>query len=233
MDIKNKVVFITGATSGIGLETAKLLLDQGCKVSTVSINIPDNLDTEVILKNPNFLVTQGDIRTKEDVEKVIEETIDKFGSIDILVNNAAVAQNKNFEETDYPDWNFIIDVNIKGTLNVIKRVLEIMKEKKSGLIVNISSGAGFYGIEGLSIYSLTKAAIINLSQSLKDELSKYNIDVFTITPGSTDTGMFKTCFPDHEPKHTPNQVAQVIVKALKKEIIPDQNLIIDVFQHQK
>lgn len=231
INLLGKTVFITGATTGIGLETAKLFLKEGAKVAIFSIIVPKNPEIKGLKDNPNVLIFKGDIRNQKKVRSAIAKTIKKFGSLDILINNAAIAQRKDFIETTQKDWDQVIDINIKGTLNVTHQVLPKMLEKKSGMIINISSGAGLDGIGHLSLYSLTKAAVMNFSQSLHEEVRNSGIDVLTIAPGSTDTNMFKEAFPGHQPHHTPIQVAQIIVKASKKEIIPDDKLIVDVFYH--
>lgn len=231
MDNKNKTVFITGGSDGIGLATVKLLAQERFNVFSFSINSPAKEQKNDLEKNFSVEFFEGDIKKENQVKKGIKKAIKKFGGIDFLINNAGLAQNKEFLLTDQKDWDKIIDVNIKGTLNVTRNALDVMLKQRSGTIINISSGTGIYGVEKLSLYSLTKAALINFSQSLKDEVSKYNISVFTITPGSTATKMFEECFPGQKPHHTPEQVAEVILKSIKGEIIPDQRQIIDVFKH--
>jgi 3-oxoacyl-[acyl-carrier protein] reductase len=232
ISLKNKTIFITGATSGIGLETAKLVLTEGANVAIYSISIPpDSLDIAAFKKNSRALLIKGDICDQKAVRSAIFETVKKFGSIDVLINNAAIAQRKDFIDTSPKDWDDLIDVNIKGTLNVTRQALERMLEQKSGMIINISSGAAFNGIGHLSLYSLTKAAVMNFSQSLSEEVKAKGIDVLTVAPGSTDTEMFRQAFPEHKPHHTPRQVAEIIIKAAKKEIQPDDKLVIDVFYH--
>jgi len=231
ISLKNKTVFITGATSGIGLETAKLFLEEGANVVIYSITIPDLPEVKEVQKHPHAFVIKGDIQDKKAVAEAVKKSIKKFGQIDILINNAAIAQRKNFIDTTADDWDALIDVNIKGTLIVTHEVLKEMLAKKSGTIINISSGAAFDGIGHLSLYSLTKAAVMNFSQSLYEEVSNKGINVLTVAPGSTDTEMFRKAFPGHKPHHTPRQVAEIIVKAAKKEIHPDDKLVVDVFYH--
>lgn len=235
MKINNKTVFITGATTGIGLETAKLLLEERANVVIYSISIPKNPEINTLKKQKNILIIKGDIRNKKSVKSALKKTTKKFGKIDVLINNASIAQRKDFEKTTQKDWDAMIDINIKGTLNVTQIILKQMlrPQIQSPMIINISSGAGYEGIEHLSLYSLTKSAIMNFTHSLSDELSNKKIDILTVAPGSTDTQMFKEVFPGQKPHHTPKQVAQVIIKTIKKEILPDERRIIDVFHHAK
>ena len=231
MDIKNKVVFITGGATGIGLATTQRLITEGARVAVYTRAIPQTPDSAALKENPNVLFFEGDIREENMVRAAAQKTKETFGSLDVLINNAAIAQRKPFVETTPADRDAIIDVNIKGTLAVTHAILSIMREQKSGTIVNIASGAGLYGIENLSLYSLTKAALINFSQSLADEMKADNIAVFTIAPGGTDTEMFRACFPDEQALQTPQQIADVICKSIVGDITPDDRLVVDVFRH--
>lgn len=231
MDIKNKIVFITGGVSGIGQATVEDLMARGARVAIYANNLPQTPEMSALQTHQNVLIFEGDIRDEQTVASAAQKTKETLGAIDVLINNAAVAQRKAFADTTSEDWDFVIDVNIKGTLTVTHAILPIMRQQKSGVIVNIASGAGLYGIENLSLYSLTKAALINFSQSLADEVKADNISVFTVAPGGTATKMFATCFPGEQPLQTPRQVADVIVRSIMGEISPDDRLVVDVFRH--
>ena len=101
------------------------------------------------------------------------------------------------------------------------------------LIINISSGAELYGIEELSVYSAAKAGLIAFTQALAEETNPFGIKVVAITPGSTDTKMFREAFPNEKPQHTPEQVAEVIYKTIINEIKPDDRVVVDVFHHTR
>lgn len=243
MEIKDKVVFITGGASGIGLATAERLSKEGAKIAVYSH------DADKIDKSKGFLVFEGDICDRERVKEAIAEAVKKFGSLDILINNAGVVQEKNFIETTEKDWDFILDVNLKGTFTVTQEAIKTMRNgsilrtsdvrngvqrlRNERLIINISSGAGLYGIEGLSVYSAAKAGLIAFTQALAEEINPFGIKVVAITPGSTDTKMFREAFPNEKPQHTPEQVAEVIYKTIIGEIKPDDRLVVDVFYHTR
>ncbi len=234
IEIKNKTIFITGGASGIGLSTALEFLSKNANVVVYSIDIPDSPEIKKIKSSDKAMLIKGDIRKASEVKKAMNLAVKKFGSLDILINNAAVAQNKEFSKTTHKDWSFVFDINVKGTLTVTQEAIKIMKARHSpGMIINIASGAGEYGIKNLSLYSMTKAMIINFSQSLADELKNNQIKVITIAPGSTSTLMFKKLFPKDKAYYSPRQIAEVIYKTAAEEIKPDNRLIVDVFHHIK
>lgn len=230
---KNKTAFITGGTSGIGLESARQLRDEKYSICIFSKSAPKTPEAREFMRLDDILFVKGDITKPADIKKGVDQCLKKFGSIDVLINNAAIAQAKMFEKTSPHDWDTVLNVNIKGTLLVTQHILRVMKKQKSGCIINISSGAGLYGIERLSLYSLSKAAVLNFTQSLAQEVAQYGIRVLTVTPGSTDTRMFKSLFPGKKPHHSAAQVAQIIVRAIKREVEPDSRHVIDVFYHQR
>ncbi|MEK7149962.1 MAG: SDR family oxidoreductase [Patescibacteria group bacterium] len=236
MDVKDKTIFITGGADGIGLATAKKLLFEGANVVIYSLDVDkvknENLDSDKVL------ILKGNVRFRNQVKKAMKKAIKKFGSVDVLINNAGVAKRENFLETDNNDWDFIFDVNVKGvficTQEFIKnQQLTTNDQQQNKLIINIASGVGIYGSAGLAVYSASKAAVINISQSLNDELKDENVKLVAVCPGSTDTKMYQELFPSKSAHHTPEQVAEVIYKTIIGEIKPDDRLIIDVFQHTR
>lgn len=236
MDVKNKTIFITGGADGIGLATAKKLLSEGANVVIYSLDVDkvknENLDSDKVL------ILKGNVRFRNQVKKAMKKAIKKFGSVDVLINNAGVAKRENFLETDNKDWDFIFDVNVKGvficTQEFIKnQQLTTNDQQQEKVVVNIASGVGIYGSAGLAVYSASKAAVINISQSLNDELKDENVKLVAVCPGSTDTKMFQELFSSRRAHHTPEQVAEVIYKTIIGEIKPDDRLIVDVFQHTR
>jgi 3-oxoacyl-[acyl-carrier protein] reductase len=242
MEIKGKTVFITGAASGIGLETAKKFICEGANVTIYSrgtMGIPDGL-----FEDSHILLHEGDVCDRDEVGRAVNETMKKFGSLDVLINNAGVAQRKRFEDILEDEWNKMLNVNLCGMFIVTQEALKAMDTGvaetdhdgctvKRKCIINISSGAGLFGIPELSIYSATKAAVIAFTQALSGELVQSGIDVITITPGSVDTGMFKKLFEGKTPHHSPEDVADVIYKTVIGEIKPDNRMIVDTFYHQR
>jgi len=233
MNIQNKTAFITGGTTGIGLAIAMAILKGGGNVAVYSKSSPPPQTKKDFLTHPNVLVIKGDVRNQKEVTKALKKTVATFGSVDILINNAAIAKRELFVESSAKDWEMIIDTNIKGALITTKEALAYMIKQRSGIIINISSGAGLYGIGGLALYSLSKAALVNFTQSLDQEVKQFGVRVITVAPGSTDTRMFLNLFPDDKAKHTPEDVAGVVLKAITGEISPNDDLVVDVFEHTR
>ena len=144
MNIKNKVAVVTGASSGIGEATALMLAEAGAKV-TIAARREEKLNAlkEKIEKDGvSALVVPTDVTDKDAVEKMIRETKEKFGSVDILINNAGIMPLSFMKNLKTDEWEKMVDVNIKGVLNTIGATLPIMQEQKNGHIINISSVAG-------------------------------------------------------------------------------------------
>jgi NAD(P)-dependent dehydrogenase (short-subunit alcohol dehydrogenase family) len=245
VSIKNKNIFITGGGSGIGLATAKQFVSQGANVVVLTKTIVPPID----LPSDKSLIIKGDVTSRNQVKKALERGTEKFGSLDILINNAGVAKRENFLDTKEKDWDFVIGVNIKGVFICIQEFIKTLinadknrinadksaphNSHKSTMIINIASGAGIYGVEEIAVYSATKAAVINITQSLDEELKNLGINWVAVCPGSTNTKMFNNLFPGQKPFHTPEQIAEVIYKTATGEIKPDDRLIVDVFHHIK
>lgn len=228
-----KTLFITGGTTGIGLATAQLFLENGYNVFIFSNVIPKNAGIQALQSDPYCLIAEGDIRDAKAVRAAIAQALRRFKRIDLLINNAAVALCKPLLQTTKREMDFILEVNIRGTLTMTQEMLKAFVKQGFGMVINISSGAGTFGIANLSVYSLTKAAIINLSQSLSQEFKGTALRFLTVTPGSTDTAMFRQCFPDDAPHHSPADVARIIYRAAQGELQPNDQLVIDTFYHER
>ncbi|PIR44167.1 3-ketoacyl-ACP reductase [Candidatus Wolfebacteria bacterium CG10_big_fil_rev_8_21_14_0_10_31_9] len=235
MEVKNKTIFITGGADGIGLATVKKLLAEGANVIIYSKSVEKLNDLS--LDVGKTLIIKGDVTDRENVKKAMQGGIKKFGEIDILINNAGVARNEKFLETTEKDWDFIINVNIKGVFICMQEFIKEMRNEKldmnGKMIINIASGAGEYGGGEIAVYSATKAGVINITQGLNEELKNLGIKWVTVCPGATDTKMFANLFPEEKPYHTTEQVAEVIYKTITEEIKPDNRLIVDVFHHMR
>ena len=188
----NKVVFVTGATRGIGKQIAITFAKEGYDIA---INYrKENADLEntkkVIEENGvKCLAVQGDVSSFEDCERFVKEIINKYGKIDVLVNNAGITKDTLLMRMKKEDFESVIDVNLVGTFNVTKNVIPYMMKARGGKIINISSVVGVSGNAGQTNYSASKAGIIGFTKSLAKEIASRNILVNAVAPGFIETDM--------------------------------------------
>jgi NAD(P)-dependent dehydrogenase (short-subunit alcohol dehydrogenase family) len=189
--MKNKVWFITGASKGLGLALVKKLLAEGYRVAATSRNIND-LSKAVGADKKVFLPLAMDLINESNVEKGIRETVDHFGKIDVVVNNAGYGLVGSLEELSDAETRQNFDINVFGSLNVIRKALPYLRKQQSGNIFNISSIGGFTGsFPGFGIYIATKFAMQGFSESLAAEVKPFGIHVTIVSPG-----YFRTNFLD-------------------------------------
>jgi NAD(P)-dependent dehydrogenase (short-subunit alcohol dehydrogenase family) len=187
--MKNKVWYITGASKGLGLTLVKRLLAEGYKVAATSRNVKE-LQNAVDNSSANFLPLQVDIADNASVGNAIKEVIKKFGTLDVVVNNAGYGQLGTLEELTDAEARQNFDANVFGTLNVIRNVMPHFRSRKAGHILNISSIAGFLGaFPGWGIYNATKFAVAGLTEALSAETASMGIKSTIVYPG-----YFKTNF---------------------------------------
>lgn len=195
MTLKNKVLIITGASSGIGEATAKKLSQDGAKVVLMARS-EDKLKTlkqDIENNNGEALVVSGDVTKSDDFKNAVQQTVDKFGKVDGLINNAGLMPLSFVEKLKTDEWEQMVDVNIKGVLNGVAAVLPELKKNKGGDIINISSMAAHRYFPGGAVYCATKSAVKMFSEGLRQELSpKYGINVTSIEPGAVDTNLTST-----------------------------------------
>ncbi len=188
----NKTVLITGASKGIGAATAIRFAEKGYNVV---MNYNNSVQSALILQKSlsesgfKVIAYQANVRNKIDVDLMVKETIDRFGGIDILINNAGIASQGLFTDLSEIEWNEVLDVNLNGTFNCCQAVLPHMIEKKSGCIINISSMWGQVGASCEVAYSAAKAGVIGLTKALAKEVGPSGIRVNCIAPGLIETGM--------------------------------------------
>ena len=188
--LKNKVAIITGASSGIGYATSLTLSKAGIRVAVGARRTErlQELEKQIIKNNGEILVQKTDVTRKSDCDSLVNTIVEKWGKVDILINNAGLMPLSYFKNGKVEEWEQMIDVNIKGVLYCTSAVVPHMLEKKSGHIINISSVAGRIVFAGGSVYCATKHAIAALSEGLRKELSPtYNIRVTCIEPGAVET----------------------------------------------
>ncbi len=186
-NIEGKVIIITGASSGIGLATAKLLAAKGALVSLAARRIDklESLVKEIVDAGGVAKAYATDVSKKADVDALVAATIKDFGKIDVLFNNAGIMPVSFLENLHYEEWEQMIDINIKGVLYGIGAVLPHFKAQKSGHFINVSSVAGHHVAPSSAVYSATKFAVRAISEGLRQEVKPYHVRTSIISPGMT------------------------------------------------
>lgn len=188
-----KIALVTGAARGIGREIAKKLAKEGYDVAINYRTKTDELDTLKSEIESDFGVkcalVQGDVSSFEDAEKMVKETVEQLGKIDVLVNNAGITKDGLLMRMSKEDFEKVVDINLVGTFNVTRNVIPLMVKQKSGRVINISSVVGVAGNAGQTNYSASKAGIIGFTKSLAREVASRNILVNAVAPGFIATDM--------------------------------------------
>jgi NADP-dependent 3-hydroxy acid dehydrogenase YdfG len=185
--IANKVVVITGASSGLGEATARLLAERGAKLVLGARRLDrlEKLAADIRAAGGEAVAVATDVTQRADVDKLIKEGLDKFGRVDVLVNNAGIMPMAAMSKLQVEEWDQMIDVNIKGVLYGIAAALPNMRANKSGHIINLSSVAGLRVSAGVgTVYSATKFAVKAISEGLRAEVGPEGIRVTTLYPGA-------------------------------------------------
>ncbi|UFT99558.1 SDR family oxidoreductase [Radiobacillus kanasensis] len=216
-NLQSKVVIITGASSGIGEATAKYLAHHGARL-VLAARREDRMRTivdNILQEGGNAVYMQTDVTNAEDMQRLTEYALEKFGQTDVLINNAGVQLNSHLHELKMNEWEQTIDVNIKGVLNGIAAVLPTMRKQKSGHIINISSVMGHRIIPTTTVYSASKSAVRAISEGLRQEESTDSgIRSTIISPGMTATGVLEE-YSDY-PSLSPSAVSQAIAYAINQ-----------------
>ncbi len=186
-NVTGKVVAITGASSGLGAETARHLVKSGARVALGARRL-DRLEALAReLGNENCAVFKVDVTDREQVRAFVDHAVKTFGRIDVMINNAGLMPLAPLEMMRFDEWDQCIDVNIKGVLWGIAAALPYFQAQKAGQFINVSSVAGHTVSPGGAIYSATKYAVRVISEALRKEVKPYNIRTTILSPGAVDT----------------------------------------------
>ncbi|MDW0308819.1 MAG: SDR family oxidoreductase [Nitrososphaeraceae archaeon] len=185
---------VTGSGRGIGRETAILLSKKGFNLIICSRN-QNEIDSVVkeikSFGNDRILARECDVSVSSQVNRVVNEALDIYGRIYVLINNAEISYVKKLIDTTEEEWDNTLDINLKGSYLFAKAIVPHMIKHNYGIIINVSSGAGKIGFEDISAYCASKFGMIGLTESLAREINNYNIRVMTICPGQVATKMQK------------------------------------------
>lgn len=204
-----KVILVTGAAKGIGKQIVLTFAKEGYDVAvnyrTKSTEL-DEFKNDIEAKyGVRCALVCGDVSNFEDAEKMVNETIEKLGKIDVLVNNAGITKDTLLMRMSKEDFESVVDINLVGTFNVTRNVIPLMVKQRSGRIINISSVVGVAGNAGQTNYSASKAGIIGFTKSLAKEVASRNILVNAVAPGFIATDM-TSVLPDNVKENINNQI---------------------------
>jgi 3-oxoacyl-[acyl-carrier protein] reductase len=194
MNLTNKSAIVTGASLGIGSAIAIKLAECG---ANVAINYrkhkeeADEIIKQVEAMGRKGMVVQADVSNHGDAKKMVEKVVSEFGGIDILVNNAGINWDGVIWKMQEEQWDAVININLKGYFNYINAVAGILRDQKSGRIINVTSINGIRGKFGQANYSASKAGIIGLTKAIAKELGKYSITCNAVAPGLIETDMMR------------------------------------------
>ncbi|RAR57630.1 NADP-dependent 3-hydroxy acid dehydrogenase YdfG [Paraburkholderia unamae] len=210
--IQNKVVVITGASSGLGAETARHLAKAGAHVVLGARRIErlETLASELRL-NPEA-IQKTDVTDRSQVKSLVERAVTLHGRVDVLLNNAGLMPSSMLDKLKVDEWDRMIDVNIKGVLYGIAAVLPHMQKQMSGQIINVSSVAGHKVGPGGSVYAGTKWAVRAISEGLRQEVKPWNIRTTIVSPGAVATELISTI--------TDSDIAAGMAKTYERAIPP-------------
>jgi NADP-dependent 3-hydroxy acid dehydrogenase YdfG len=191
--IADKVIIITGASSGAGEATARHLTERGARVVVAARRAQriEALTDELTAAGHEAKAVTTDVSDQDQVKRLVEAAIEHFGLVDVLINNAGLMPLSPLERLRIDEWDQMIDVNLKGVLYGIAAALPYMKEQKSGHIINVSSVAGHKLIPASAVYSATKFGVRAVSEGLRQEVKPYNIRTTVISPGAVATELLE------------------------------------------
>ncbi len=187
--LTGKICVITGAGKGIGYQCARSFALQGAKLALISRTESDlvRLKQDLDLPESAIFWMAGDVSDNDTVKKFIDAVVTKYGSIDVLINNAGIRFRKEFLDISYEEWQNVMNVNVGSTFMFCQEVGRHMIKQKKGKIINMASVVGTLGLAELAAYGASKGAVISLTKSLAVEWAKHNINVNVLAPGFCET----------------------------------------------
>ena len=224
MLLENKVAIITGSARGLGRATALRFAREGAKVTVCDVHDCAPVAKEIKALGGEALALKTDITSEKDTAEMAKKTADRFGRIDILVNNAAIVGGlevpdfmKPVDQLTPADWDKMLGVNVKGTYLCCKAVIPYMKKQGKGNIINIASTAGFYGSTAFLHYSTSKGGVITMTRGLATALGEFNINVNAVAPGVVMTETMQVLVPKEAEKHLLDK--QILKRSIQPEDI--------------
>jgi len=227
-DLKNKIALVTGAATGIGEATSIAFAREGCDLVLATRKNAEGLKAaaeKIKAMGRKALTVMTDVSKRDDVEKLCQTALKEMGRVDILMNCAGVGLTCELKDMSLEDWDWIMGVNFWGPVYTTHFLLPHIK-RKSGHIVNVSSGAGLIGLPANSAYTASKFGLVGLSEVMQTELERYGIGVTAVCPAVVRTNIFESTkvkgfkkdvtTPPPFMRMTPDRAAKLIVKAVKR-----------------
>lgn len=198
--MSQRIAFVTGGGSGLGREIAKVLASKSMKLVVADINIENAEETVAMIQEEGneAVAVFCDVTDLEGVRKAAQESVEQFGKIDVLINNAGWDKVEPFLKSNPDTWQKIININLMGQVNTCKEILPIMIENGYGKVVNIASDAARVGSSGEAVYSAAKGGVIALTKTLAREMARHKININCIAPGPSDTPLFREIGKEHD-----------------------------------
>lgn len=189
---------VTGASRGIGRAICARLAHDGAKVVGLDINLDSMDETEALVKavDADFMALEGNVVEFAQMQDAVTKAIDRFGSLDIMVNNAGITRDNLLIRMDEADWDSVIDINLKGVFNCIKAAARPMMKQRQGRMINIASVVGIIGNAGQANYSASKGGVIALTKTAARELARRGVAVNAVAPGFIETPMTRKLTDD-------------------------------------
>ena len=194
-DVRGKVAFITGAASGLGLAMVRSFAAAGMRVVAADIEegALAKVEEEFAASNREIMTVKLDVTNRDAMAEAAAATIEHFGKVHVLVNNAGVGVGGKLDEMTYNDWDWVLSVNLDGVINGLQSFVGLIKKHgEGGHIVNTASMAGHLAVPGLGVYNASKFAVVAISESLRTDLADKDIGVSVLCPGLVDTNIFES-----------------------------------------
>ncbi len=192
--LTGRTALITGAAQGLGASMAEVFAAAGANV--VVADIDQQAAEATAAKLPSALGLACDVTSEQDVRSAVSTAIEAYGSLDVLVNNAGFTRDASLRNLSFDDFKAVLDVHLHGAWLGVRAAADVMREQKSGSIINVSSMSGKQGNPGQTNYSAAKAGVIGMTKAAAKELGRHNVRVNAIQPGLIDTAMIRTMKPE-------------------------------------